>query len=259
MSIITAVSRLRFARFELDLAGGELRHDGLPVRLQPQPLKVLLLLASRPGQLVSRDEIQREVWAGDTFVDFDQGLNYCIRQIRAALGDDADAPRFIETIPRRGYRFLAGGAPGSSSAEHRDMLVVLPFQNLSGDQEQEYLTDGLTEEVIAELGRLNPKRLGVIARTSAMRYKLTDKSIETIGRELAVSHALEGSVRRAGNRVRVTAQLIQVSDQTQLWAESYERDVSDILALQADVARAVAREIGIQLTPRARQQLTAAR
>jgi TolB-like protein/Tfp pilus assembly protein PilF len=258
MSIISAVSRLRFDHFELDLAGGELRQDGLPVRLQPQPLKVLMLLASRPGHLVSREEIQKLIWTGDTFVDFNQGLNFCIRQIRTALGDDAEAPRFIETVPRRGYRFL-GRAETAPTPERRVMLVVLPFQNLSGDPEQDYLSDGLTEEVIAQLGRLNPKRLGVIARTSAMRYKQTDKSIETIGGELAVSHALEGSVRRAGNRVRVTAQLIQVIDQTHLWAQSYDRDVGDILAVQAEVAQAVAREIGVQLAPQEQLRMDRAR
>jgi len=259
MSIIATVSRLRFDGFELDLAAGELRSGSMLIRLQPQPLKVLMLLANRAGQLVSREEIQKQVWTDDTFVDFDQGLNYCIRQIRAALRDDAEAPRFIETVPRRGYRFLSKVEPLSTPVERRVMLVVLPFQNLSGDPDQEYLSDGLTEEVIAQLGRLNPERLGVIARTSAMRYKHTDKSIEMIGRELPVSHALEGSVRRAGNRVRVTAQLIQVSDQTHLWAESFERAVGDILALQADVARAVARGIGVQLTPNERVRLGSAR
>jgi TolB-like protein/tetratricopeptide (TPR) repeat protein len=247
--IITAVSRLRFDCFDLDLAGGELRKGDAVIRLQPQPLKVLTLLACRAGQLVSREDIQKQVWTDDTFVDFDQGLNYCIRQIRAALSDDAETPRFIETIPRRGYRFLASVTSIAVPMVRRVMLVVLPFQNLSGDPEQEYLSDGLSEEVIAQLGRVNPERLGVIARTSAMRYKHTDKSIERIGQELSVSHALEGSVRRAGNRVRVTAQLVQVADQTHLWAQSFDRAVGDILALQADVARAVAREIGIQLTP----------
>jgi TolB-like protein/tetratricopeptide (TPR) repeat protein len=260
MSIIAAVSHLRFDGFELDLSGGELRKGDALIRLQPQPLKVLMLLASRAGQLVSREEIQKQIWTDDTFVDFDQGLNYCVRQIRAALRDDAEVPRFIETVPRRGYRFLASvESVLAPPVERRVMLVVLPFQNLSGDPEQEYLSDGLTEEVIAQLGRLNPERLGVIARTSAMRYKHTDKSIDMIGRELAVSHALEGSVRRVGNRVRVTAQLIQVADQTHLWAETFELAVADVLALQADVAHAVAREIGLQLTPRERLRLTSPR
>jgi TolB-like protein/tetratricopeptide (TPR) repeat protein len=243
------VSRVRFDAFELDLANGELRKGDVPVRLQPQPLKVLMLLAGRAGRLVARDEIRKQLWDDETFVDFDQGLNYCVRQIRAALSDEADTPRFIETIPRRGYRFVADVVPVSAPVERRVMLVVLPFQNLSSDPEQDYFSDGLTEEMIAQLGRLNPRRLGVIARTSAMRYKQTDKAVDAIGRELGVSHVLEGSVRRAGNRVRVTAQLIQVSDQTHTWARSFERAVGDILALQSDMAHAIATEIGVQLTP----------
>jgi TolB-like protein/Tfp pilus assembly protein PilF len=253
--IITTVSRLRFEGFELDLAGGGLRKGNAVIRLQPQPLKVLTLLAARAGQVVSREEIQKRVWPDNTFVDFEQGLNYCIKQIRAALRDAADAPRIIETIPKRGYRFLAAVESVAASTDQRLMLVVLPFQNLSGDPEQEYFSDGLTEEMSAQLGRLYPARLGVIARTSAMRYKRTDKSIAMIGRELNVSHALEGSVRRSGSRVRVTAQLILVADETHVWSQSFERPAGDILALQADVARAIAREIGIQLTPQQQSRL----
>ena len=243
------MSRVQFDQFELDLASGELCKGGAPVRLQPQPLKVLTLLARRAGQLVMRDEIQKEVWTDHTFVDFDQGLNYCIRQIRTALSDNAESPRYIETVPRRGYRFLAHVRSVSSAAERRVMLLVLPFENLSGDAEQEYFSDGLTEEMISQLGRLNPQRLGVIARTSAMRYKHTDKSIEMIGRELGVSYVLEGSVRRAGDRVRVTAQLVQVLDQAHVWADSFERQVGNILALQSDFAHAIATQIGVQLAP----------
>jgi TolB-like protein/Flp pilus assembly protein TadD len=250
---------VRFGAFELELASGELRKGQSLLRLQPQPLKVLVLLAGRAGQLVTRDEIQKQVWAGETFVDFDQGLNYCIRQIRAALCDDAEAPRFIETVPRRGYRFVADVVPISAPVERRVMLVVLPFRDVSGNPEEEYFSDGLTEEMIAQLGRLNPQRLGVIARTSTMRYKHTEKGIEAIGRELGVSHVLEGSVRRAAGRIRVTAQLIQVSDQTHLWADSFERPVGDILALQAEFAQAIATQIGVQLTPRAQQRIAAVR
>jgi TolB-like protein/Tfp pilus assembly protein PilF len=252
---MTVVARVRFAGFELDLASGELRRGDVPVRLQPQPLKVLTLLASRPGQLVTREDIQKRVWADSTFVDFEQGLNYCIRQIRAALGDSAETPRFIETVPRRGYRFLARPEAVSSPAGQRVMLAVLPFENLSDDPEQEYFSDGLTEEMISHLGRLNPQRLGVIARTSAMRYKHADKSIEVIGRELGVSYVLEGSVRRAGDRVRVTAQLVQVEDQTHLWAHSFERVVGDILVLHTDFAQAIATQIGVQLAPREQMRL----
>ncbi len=259
---MAAVSRLRFDRFELDLASGELRAGGALVKLQPQPFKVLALLATRAGRLVSREEIQKQVWTDDTFVDFDQGLNYCIRQIRLALCDDAETPGFIETVPRRGYRFLASVeelSPPEPPVARRVMLAILPFENLSGDEEQEYFSDGLTDEMIAQLGRLNPQRLGVIARTSAMTYKHTRKSIDVIGRELGVSYVLEGSVRRSASRVRVTAQLIQVSDQTHLWAESYGRDVGDMLTLQSELAQAIANEIRVQLAPQEQLRLASLR
>src|SRR3989475_9737503 len=156
---------------------------------------------------------------------------------------------------------LAWGAftryPASAAA--RVMLVVLPFENLPGEPQQEYLSDGLTEEMITQLGRMHPERLGVIARTSAMQYKNTQKGMDQIGRELGVAYLLEGSLRRTGDHVRVSAQLIQVRDQTHLWAESYERDLRDILALQSDVAQAIAREIEIKLTPQQRERLARAR
>ncbi|MEX2271929.1 MAG: hypothetical protein WD690_10680 [Vicinamibacterales bacterium] len=179
--------------------------------------------------------------------------------IRAALGDTAGSPRFIETIPRRGYRFVADLRAISSPGHGRVMLAVLPFQNLTSDPEQEYFSDGLTEEMIAQLARLNPQRLGVIARTSAMRYKHTNKGIDTIGRELGVSHVLEGSVRRGATRVRVTAQLIQVADQTHVWADSFESAVGDILLLQRDIAQAIAAHIGVQLAPREQARLASPR
>lgn len=252
------MSRVRFEAFELDLARGELRREGSPIHIQPQPLKVLALLAGRPGQLVTREEIRQGIWTADTFVDFDQGLNYCIRQLRSALGDTAEAPRFIETVPRRGYRFVAPLRDEPPAAD-RIMLAVLPFQDLSGEPDGEYFSDGLTEEMIAHVGRLSPRRLRVIARTSAMRYKHTDKSIGTIGSELHVSHVLEGSVRRSAGRVRITAQLVLVADETHLWAESFDRRMDDILELQSEIARAIATKIGIQLTPDARGPLAAAR
>jgi TolB-like protein/Tfp pilus assembly protein PilF len=242
------VPRVRFEAFELDLARGELRRAGSPVHIQPQPLKVLALLAGRAGQLVTREEIRQGIWNADTFVDFEQGLNYCIRQLRSALGDTADAPRFIETVPRRGYRFVAALSDEPAPAE-RIMLAVLPFQDLSGEPDGEYFSDGLTEEMIAQLGRLNPHGLGVIARTSAMRYKHTDKGIRTIGNELGVSHVLEGGVRRSAGRVRITAQLVLVADQTQLWAEGFDRRLDDILELQSEIARAIAAMIGVRLAP----------
>ena len=281
---------LRFGVFDFDLNTGELRKAGLRIKLQPQPARILAFLASRPGQLATREEIQAAVWGADAPIDIDQSLNFCIKQIRAALGDDPETPRYIETIPRRGYRFIGsveipdrqtavppgiaarfrartlvllssllalGAYAGwrywlrpASQPQARVLLAVLPLDNLSGDPAQEYLSDGLTEEMIGQLGRLNPELLGVIARTSAIEYKRSHKGIAQIGRELGVEYVLEGSTRRAGNKVRVSVQLIQVKDQTHLWAETYDREVQDVLAMQADLARSVAREIGVTLAAR---------
>ena len=278
---------LRFGPFVMDLRTLELRRDGVSVALQPQPFKVLAALASHAGELVTRDEIRVEVWGRDTFVDFDQSLNFCVKQIRIALGDQVDTPRYVETLPRRGYRFimpvevLGGEAPAASPGRARRwatgavalaglavvaflsressltmvkptngrvMLAVLPFENLSSDPEQEYFSDGLTEEMITGLARLGPGRLGVIARTSSNAYKGTRKPVDQIGRELGVDYVLEGSVRRAGDRVKVTAQLIQVADQTHLWAEAYERRVADVLSLQDELAARIVGSLEARLT-----------
>jgi TolB-like protein/tetratricopeptide (TPR) repeat protein len=229
-----------------------LRKGSSSVHLPPQPARVLALLAGRPRELVTRGELREQVWGGDTYVEFDQALNFCIRKIRAALGDDAEAPRYIETLARRGYRFIAPvqeeAGPVVATAE-RVMLAVLPFENLSRDPEQGYFSDGLTEEMITHLGRLNPQRLGVIARTSSMRYKGAARSVAEIGRELGVQYLLEGSVRISKARLRVSAQLIRAGDQTHLWAESYDRPLRDILAVQAEVARSIAGQIRLKLTP----------
>ncbi len=254
---------LTFGVFELDLGNCELRRGGIAVQIQPQPFKVLSLLVRNSGRLVSRDEIRVDVWGPATFLGFDQSLNYCIRQIRSVLNDDVSAPHYIETRQRLGYRFVAPVAELAPQPKEptggKIMLVVLPFQNLSGEDEQDYFSDGLTEEMTTQLGRLNPEKLGVIARTSAMRYKGTAETVEQIGQQLRVSYLLEGSVRRAGNRVRIAAQLIQVSDQTHIWAESYERDLGDVFALQSDVARAVGRQIQVKLGSREQKRLAQTR
>lgn len=332
---------LRFGVFELDPASGELRKNGNPVKLQPQPFRILAMLAQRSGEVVTREEIRQAIWGEDTYVDFDQSLNFCIRQIRNALNDSPDEPIFVQTLHRRGYRFLApverpGGAmvaaataqagtaagpaaepelaptsgtfpvPVTTSsgtfplptARHSDLLhalaagarkaefasrrrsaavalalivvlslgiglanrgekaaeaptsvkeryklVVLPFENMSGSPEQEYLSDGITEELSAQIARLSPQRLGVIARTAAMRYKRSQQSLAEIGRELGVDYVLEGSVRAAGDDIRVTAQLIQMSDQTHIWAESYNGKRQSVLEMQSRVAAEVAGEI----------------
>jgi len=241
---------IRFGAFEMDLKASELHRAGALIKLQPQPFKVLAVLADRAGEVVTREDIERQVWGSETHVDFDLSLNYCIKQIRSALNDDAETPQFIETLPRRGYRFIASverreGSPRKA----RPMLAVLPFGNLTGDPEQEYFTDGMTEELIGQLGRLRPDQLGVIAFTSARRYKNTTKGIDQIGSELGSDYIIEGSVRRAGNQVRITVQLIQVSDQTHLWAEAYNRKLDDIIVIQTDVAERVAASLALELLP----------
>ena len=254
---------LSFGPFELDLGNSELRRAGAPVQLQPQPFRVLSLLVRNAGRVVPRDEIRADIWGPGTFLDFDQSLNYCIRQIRSALDDDVSAPAYIETRQRIGYRFIApvAAAPARTARPNADriMLVVLPFVNLSGREEQDYFSDGLTEEMTTQLSRLNPERLGVIARSSAMRYKGRGETVEEIGRQLQVHYVLEGSVRRTNSRVRIAAQLIDVNDQTHVWAESYERDLGDVLALQSDVAQVVAGEIQVKLGSRERTRLVHAR
>jgi TolB-like protein/Flp pilus assembly protein TadD len=225
------------------------------VPLAPKVADALRLLIENAGNVIGKDELLKNIWP-DTFVG-EGSLTRTISILRKALADDAGGQDYIVTIPKRGYRFAAPisetSSPKARPTPEKLMLAVLPFENLSGNKKQEYLSDGLTEELITQLGRLNPERLGVIARTSAMQYKSTRKSIQQIGRELGVAYVLEGSVRRSRNRVRVTAQLIQVSDQTHLWAQGYERELRDILALQRHVSQAVAKEIEIKL---ARQELS---
>src|SRR5687767_14744929 len=192
----------------MDLKTSDLHRAGALVKLQPQPFKVLAMLVSRAGDVVTRQDIEREVWGHETHVDFDLSLNYCIKQIRSSLNDDAETPQFVETLPRRGYRFIASieRSEPSPRRPQRVMLAVLPFGNLTGNPEQEYFVDGMTEELIGQLGRLRPDQLGVIAFTSAMRYKNTTKGIDQISSELGIDYIIEGSIRRSGNRVRIAVQ-----------------------------------------------------
>ncbi len=264
--------------------------------------------------MVTREELRDKLWPADTFVDFDHSLNTAVRKLREALGDSAETPRYVETLARRGYRFVAPlaepgptapvahsaaadvasasppPAPRLRSSAHRALVIaavlssaalvahwaggrpkprtppgqrltlaVLPFDNLSGDADQEYLSDGLTEEMITQLDRLERDRLRVTARSSTWKYKHADRDIDRLRQELGADYVLEGSLRRAGERVRVTAQLIQAVDQTHVWAETYERDLGDVLVLESEVARAVARAIALKLTPDAQARLASAR
>jgi TolB-like protein/DNA-binding winged helix-turn-helix (wHTH) protein/tetratricopeptide (TPR) repeat protein len=355
---LSGVSLLRFGAFELDLRTGELRKAGSLISLPPQPFRILALLASHAGQLVTREEIQRQIWGSETFVDFERGLNFAINKIRKALGDDAETPRYIETLARRGYRFVApvenvgspleppglgrvradpesptepeGAGTGIATAPsapppgvrppstqgrramgvgisehpqsstwtvrnlllpedwplrlggllamllvgigvgwllwHRSMsqlgrapkgriqsLAVLPLENLSGDKEQQYFADGMTEALITDLGKVSALR--VISRTSTMQYRGAKKPLPQIARDLNVDAVVEGAILRSGDRVRITAQLIQARTERHLWAEAYERNMRDILALQSEVARDITNEIQIKLTPQEQAHL----
>ena len=246
--------RVRFGQFEMDERTGELCKDGIKVRLQEQPLQILQILLEHPGELVAREELRRRVWPTDTFVDFDHGINNAIKRLREVLGDTAETPRYIETLPRRGYRFVEK----IRSNDHRvRSLAVLPLENLSGDPEQEYFADGLTEALITSLAKISALR--VISRRTPMHYKGVHRPLPEIARELGVEIIVEGSVLRSGERVRISAQLIEASTDTHLWAESYQRDLRDVLQLQSEIARAVAREIQAKLTPGEQEQLARAR
>lgn len=299
------IQTYEFGVFTVELPGGELRKHGTRVKVQDRPLQLLIALLERPGEIVSRDELRQRLWPDGTFVDFDHNISSAINKLRTVLNDSASHSRFIETVGRRGYRFLADVkriSPDSASPEPREqkipeismvagrtgsrfprrwmivaaaalilsvgavgylqwrrntagstipaqrvMLAVLPFENLTGDPAQDYFSDGLTEEMIAELGRLNRNHLGVIARTSVMLYKQSPKPLDQIGRELGVQYVIEGSVRRDSSHVRITAQLIQVKDQTHLWAREYDRQLNNSLTLQSEIAQEIGDEIQISL------------
>ena len=247
---------VRFAAFAVDLQAGELRRHGVKICLQKQPFQMLSVLLERPGEVVTQEEFQQRLWPGNTFVDFEHSLATALKKLRRALGDSAVHSQFIETLPRRGYRFIA-----TLEAEPRagkPILAVLPFENLTRDAGQEYFSDGMAEEMIARLGRLLPQRLGVIALASARRYKNTDKDIDQIGRELGADYVLKGSVRRAGHRVRITVELIQVKDRTRLWADSFEGDWANVLAIHSEVARRIARSLQVELGPAKRAAMAGA-
>jgi len=287
---------LRFGPFELDLRAAELRKHGLKTRLQQQPFRVLALLLEHPGEVVTREELRQAIWPADTFVDFHEGLDATIYKLRNTLGDSSENPRFVETLPRRGYRFIApveevrpktirarnlltlagvltavvlGVLFGLNLSGTRDRLLrrtsnrrirslaVLPLQNLSGDPSQEYFVDGMTEALTTNLGKIGALR--VISRTSAMQYKGTRKGLPEIGRELNVDAVVEGAVLRSGERVRITAQLVEASSDRHLWAQAYERDLGDVLLLQDELAQTIAKQIQIKLSLEEQTRLATAR
>jgi TolB-like protein/Flp pilus assembly protein TadD len=259
MSKPDSSSTFHFGEFELNISAYELRRSGQPVHLERQPLDLLILLVERHRQLVWRADIVKRLWDPSVFVDVEMGVNTAIRKLRQALRDSTESPSFIETISGKGYRFIAPVTTpkaAAASSEARVMLAVLPFENYSKDPDQEYFSDGLTEETISHLGGMNPERMGVIARTSSMAYKRTSKSVREIGVELGVDYILESSVRREDNRVRITSQLIRVEDQTHVWTSNYDRDVTSVFAIQRELSTAIARHVGFHLLPERLSALT---
>jgi TolB-like protein/Tfp pilus assembly protein PilF len=240
---------VRFGSFEVDLSAGQLRKRGIKIKLRDQSFQILVLLLEHPGQLVRRDELQRRLWHDDVFVDYENNLNTAIARLREALGDSAEHPRFIETLPKRGYRFLQSvtepARPRDVGPVKKVRLVVLPFVNWSGDPAQEYFSDAMTDEIIATLATVAPEQLAVIARTSAMHYKGSHKDVSQLGRELGVEYVVEGGVHRTDELVRITVQLIQVSDQMHLFAKTYEANVHDVFMMYSNIAETIAAHFDI--------------
>jgi TolB-like protein/Flp pilus assembly protein TadD len=242
----------RFGPFEFDVRSRDLKKRGRRIRLQDQPLVVLETLLDRPGELVTRDELRQRLWPDGTFVDFDDGLNTAVMRLREALGDVATRPRYIETRPRRGYRFIGTieRAPGVRTVPTIQSVAVLPLENLSPNPDEEMFADAMTDELITALAKASSMR--VISRGSVMPFKRSRTSVPEIGRALGVDAVVEGTVIRSGHRVRVTAQLIEAAADRHLWADSYEGDLRDILTLQRDLAIAIAGEVSANLSARQR-------
>ena len=243
---------VQFGGIAVDMRLREVRRGADAVRLQEQPFQLLSLMLDRPGDVVTREDIRQRLWPDGTSVDFEHSVNAVVKRLRAVLGDDAAQPRFVETLPRLGYRFIgtlesADVRPRPSAPRPR--LVVLPFMNLTGDPSHDYFIDGFTEELIAQLGHRFADRVGVLARTSAMLYKDARRGAADIGEALRVDYLVEGSVRVGGNRVRITAQLIETRDETHLWAHSYDRAYENCLAVQHDVAAEIAVVLQRELFP----------
>jgi TolB-like protein/cytochrome c-type biogenesis protein CcmH/NrfG len=245
---------LRFGTFEVDLRAGELRKQGVRIKLQDQPFQVLTVLLQRPGEVVTREELRSQNWPPDTYVDFDNSLNTAINKLREALGDSADNPRFIETLPRRGYRFIA---PVSGATAAKDVRVaakspaksvaVLYFENLSGAKEDEYFRDGMTEDIITELAKIRSLQVFPRAAVAAHRDKLT--TAPEVAERLNARYVLGGSLRRAGNRLRITVQLVETQTGRSVWGERYDREMKDIFEIQEEIAHSIAQALSISLSP----------
>ena len=237
--------RVTFGAFELDLESGELCKSGRVLKLRPQPMRVLCLLVSQAGKPVNREEIRRLLWGESTFVDYDVGVDYCVYRIRSVLGDKAQAPRYVETLPRLGYRFIAPVKRERSFAE--PTLAVLPFDNLNRDPAKDYFADGVTDALITELARIPVVR--VISRQSVLHLKGNSRKLGEIARDLSVDGFVEGAVLHEGHRVRLTAQLILTEPERHIWAQSYDCDISAVLTTQREAARAIAASVVTALRP----------
>lgn len=238
-------SGVRFGSFELNLQTGELRRNGIKVRIPDQSVQVLSMLLEHSGEVVTRTELYQRLWPNGTIVEFEHGINSIINRLRQALGDSADEPRFIETLPRRGYRFLVP-VEHTVPAPEDQSIAVLPFINLTSDEENDYFSDGLAEEILNALSRIDDLR--VAARTSSFSFKGKSVEISEIGAKLNVANVLEGSVRRAAGRVRVTVQLINVRNGFHLWSERYDRQMQDLFEVQDEIARAVTERLKVTLS-----------
>jgi TolB-like protein len=245
---------VRFGTFEADIHARELRKRGIRIGLQDQPFCILAALLSRPGEIVSREELCARLWPDGTFVDFEHSLNAAIRRLRLALGDEADLPRFIETIHKRGYRFIAlnetypkaASAPATIAhiVRKRARLAVLPFGPY------DVFTEGLTEEAITQLAQCAPRSIGVLARASVQHAQREGGSAANIGRALGANYLVDGTVRRDGDRVRISAQLIDSEEETHLWAKTYDRLMTDTLTVQTEVAAEIAQAVTEALAAR---------
>jgi TolB-like protein len=239
---------LRFDCFEVDSASGHLFKRGIRVHLREQSFRVLELLLAHPGEVVTREELRARLWPGEVFVDFENSLNVAVARLREALGDSADRPSFIETLPKRGYRFIAAVSTASAAAAtgpaKKVRLLVLPFVNSSGDPAQEYFSDAMTDDVITELAALAPGELAVIARTTAMRYKGSQKDVAEIGGDLRVDYVVEGAIRRADERIVINVQVIRTSNQEHVLAKRYDEGSTEVFSLQGRIARDIADRVG---------------
>jgi adenylate cyclase len=250
----TLQETVRFADFEVCIRSGELRRKGLRLKLQIQPFQLLCVLLERAGDVVSREELQRKIWTTDTFVDFNQGLNNAVKKLREALGDDAEKPRFIETLSKRGYRFIGVlqepvntlrppvGPPAKVAV---DSIAVLPFTSMSADPADEFFADGMTEEIINALAQID--QLHVVARTSAFSFKGKYIDVRSVGKKLNVRTVLLGSVRRSDNELRITAQLVNAEDGYHLWSDRFDREVKDIFEIQDEITRSIVERLKITL------------